>query len=87
MKRDLIINFTPTGMIPMRDTTPKVPIACHQIIDQVLEANPEPVEKYLGGKEGLFGWLVGQVMKETKGQANASVVNQIMRARLEAMRK
>jgi uncharacterized protein (DUF849 family) len=39
MKRDLIINFTPTGMIPMPDTTPKVPVACHEIIDQVLEAS------------------------------------------------
>lgn len=39
MKRDLIINFTPTGMIPMLDTTPKVPVACHEIIDQVLEAS------------------------------------------------
>ena len=39
MKRDLIINFTPTGMIPMQDTTPKVPVACHEIIDQVLEVS------------------------------------------------
>ncbi|MBN1312226.1 MAG: Asp-tRNA(Asn)/Glu-tRNA(Gln) amidotransferase subunit GatB [Anaerolineae bacterium] len=61
--------------------------ALEAIIEQVLEANPEPVEKYLGGKEGLFGWLVGQVMKETRGQANATVVNQIMRERLEGMRK
>jgi uncharacterized protein (DUF849 family) len=39
MKRDLIINFTPTGMIPMLDTTPKVPVACHEIVDQVLEVS------------------------------------------------
>jgi len=39
MKRDLIINFTPTGMIPMLDATPKVPVVCHEIIDQILEAS------------------------------------------------
>ena len=39
MKRDLIINFTPTGMIPMLDATPKVPVTCRKIIDQVLEVS------------------------------------------------
>ena len=39
MKRDLIINFTPTGMIPMLDATPKVPVTCPEIIDQVLEVS------------------------------------------------
>jgi aspartyl-tRNA(Asn)/glutamyl-tRNA(Gln) amidotransferase subunit B len=70
------------GLVQISDSS-----ALEAVITQVLEANPEPVEKYLGGKEGLFGWLVGQVMKETKGQANAAVVNQIMHERLDAMRK
>jgi aspartyl-tRNA(Asn)/glutamyl-tRNA(Gln) amidotransferase subunit B len=61
--------------------------ALEAVVDQVLAANPEPAQNYLGGKEALLGWLVGQVMKETRGQANASLVNEIMRARLEAMRK
>lgn len=37
MKKDLIINFTPTGMIPTKDTTPKVPVMSEEIIEQVLE--------------------------------------------------
>lgn len=37
MKKDLIINFTPTGMIPTKDTTPKVPVTSEEIIEQVLE--------------------------------------------------
>jgi aspartyl-tRNA(Asn)/glutamyl-tRNA(Gln) amidotransferase subunit B len=61
--------------------------ALEAAVGKILAANPETAESYLGGKEASLGWLVGQVMKETRGQANASLVNQIMRARLEAMRK
>lgn len=61
--------------------------ALEAVVDRVLAANPEPAQSYLGGKEASLGWLVGQVMKETKGQANASLVNQIMRARLDALRE
>lgn len=39
MKRDLIINFTPTGMIPTKDTTPLVPVAPGEVVDQVLEVS------------------------------------------------
>jgi aspartyl-tRNA(Asn)/glutamyl-tRNA(Gln) amidotransferase subunit B len=52
------------------------------IIAAVLAANPQQVESYRGGKEGVLGFLVGQVMKETQGKADAKVVNQLLRERL-----
>jgi aspartyl-tRNA(Asn)/glutamyl-tRNA(Gln) amidotransferase subunit B len=53
------------------------------IVERVLEANPGQVEAYRGGKEGLLGFFVGQVMKETQGKANPRVVSELVKARLE----
>jgi len=53
------------------------------IIAAIVEANPGQVEAYRGGKKGLMGFFVGQVMKETKGQANPKVVNEILARLLE----
>src|SRR5206468_5813698 len=52
------------------------------VIDAVLAANPQQVETYRGGKEGVLGFLVGQVMKETKGTADAKTVNALLREKL-----
>ena len=49
---------------------------------RVLAANPGQVEAYRGGKEGLLGFFVGQVMKETSGKADPRVVNELLRAKL-----
>jgi Asp-tRNA(Asn)/Glu-tRNA(Gln) amidotransferase B subunit len=54
------------------------------IVDRILEANPGQVEAYRGGKEGLLGFFVGQVMKETQGTADARVVNDLVREKLNA---
>jgi aspartyl-tRNA(Asn)/glutamyl-tRNA(Gln) amidotransferase subunit B len=54
------------------------------IVDRILEANPGQVEAYRGGKEGLLGFFVGQVMKETQGKADARVVNELVREKLSA---
>jgi Asp-tRNA(Asn)/Glu-tRNA(Gln) amidotransferase B subunit len=54
------------------------------IVDAILAANPGQVEAYRNGKAGLLGFFVGQVMKETKGAANARVVNELVRAKLES---
>ena len=54
------------------------------IVDRILEANPDQVEAYRGGKEGLLGFFVGQVMKETQGTADARVVNDLVREKLNA---
>ena len=52
------------------------------IIDEVLAANPGQVEAYRGGKSGLLGYFVGQVMKATNGRADARVVNELVRQKL-----
>ena len=54
------------------------------VIDRVLEANPGQVAAFRGGKEGLLGLFVGQVMNETGGKANARVVNERLREKLAA---
>ena len=53
------------------------------IIDAVIAANPGEVEKYKGGKQGVLGFFVGQVMKETKGQANPKLVNELLKKKLQ----
>jgi aspartyl-tRNA(Asn)/glutamyl-tRNA(Gln) amidotransferase subunit B len=52
------------------------------IIDAVIAAHPEQVETYRGGKEGVLGFLVGQVMRETQGKADPKVVNRLLGERL-----
>ena len=57
--------------------------ALEPAIDAVLAANPQQVETYRGGKEGVLGFLVGQVMKETGGKADPKVVNRLLREKLQ----
>jgi aspartyl-tRNA(Asn)/glutamyl-tRNA(Gln) amidotransferase subunit B len=52
------------------------------VIDAVLEAHPDQVETYRGGKEGVLGFFVGQVMRETQGKADPKVVNQLLLEKL-----
>jgi len=54
------------------------------VIDRILGQNEQQVEAYRGGKEGLLGFFVGQVMKETGGKANPKVVNERVREKLNA---
>ena len=54
------------------------------LVEQVLAANPGQVEAYRGGKEGLLGFFVGQVMKETGGRANPKLVNELLREKLKS---
>ena len=49
---------------------------------RILEENPGQVAAYRGGKEGLLGFFVGQVMKETQGKADPRVVNELVREKL-----
>jgi aspartyl-tRNA(Asn)/glutamyl-tRNA(Gln) amidotransferase subunit B len=53
-----------------------------QIIADVLDKNPRSVEDFQSGKEQAIGFLVGQVMKATKGQANPGIVNTMLREKL-----
>jgi aspartyl-tRNA(Asn)/glutamyl-tRNA(Gln) amidotransferase subunit B len=56
--------------------------ALEPVVDAILAANPGQVEQCRGGKDGLLGFFVGQVMKETKGQADPRAVNELVRAKL-----
>jgi aspartyl-tRNA(Asn)/glutamyl-tRNA(Gln) amidotransferase subunit B len=53
-----------------------------EIVDRVLASSPAEVANYRGGKTGLLGFFVGAVMRETKGQANPGVVNEILARKL-----
>lgn len=56
--------------------------AIETMIDEVLAANAEQVAQYKSGKEQVFGYLVGQAMKATKGKANPQQVNTILKKKL-----
>ena len=55
------------------------------VVDKVLAANPKSIQDFKAGKEKAFGFLVGQVMRELKGQASPQVVNQALREKLEQL--
>lgn len=65
------------GMKQVSDTG-----AIEVVVDKVLAENPGKVEQYKGGKKGLLGFFVGQCMKETKGQGNPKVINQLLTQKL-----
>ncbi len=53
------------------------------MIDEVLASNQDKVDEYRSGKDKLFGFFVGQVMKASKGQANPGMLNQILKQKLD----
>jgi aspartyl-tRNA(Asn)/glutamyl-tRNA(Gln) amidotransferase subunit B len=53
-----------------------------RIVERVIAANPDPVAEYRAGKERLFGWFVGQVMKATRGKANPQLVTELLKEKL-----
>jgi len=56
--------------------------AIEKAIEDILAANPEQVSQYRAGKEAVFGFFVGQVMKATKGKANPGQVNELLKKKL-----
>ncbi len=65
------------GLVQLSDTG-----EIDALIDQVLLANPQQLESYRSGKETLFGFFVGQVLKASKGKANPKVVNELLKKKL-----
>ncbi|MGH9903182.1 MAG: Asp-tRNA(Asn)/Glu-tRNA(Gln) amidotransferase subunit GatB, partial [Pyrinomonadaceae bacterium] len=53
-----------------------------RIISEVVAASPQQLAQYRAGKEALFGFFVGQVMKASKGKANPKLVNELLKAKL-----
>ncbi|HOJ78253.1 MAG TPA: Asp-tRNA(Asn)/Glu-tRNA(Gln) amidotransferase subunit GatB [Bacillota bacterium] len=56
------------------------------LAQKIIAANPKSVADYLGGKEQAIGYLVGQMMKETKGRANPGMVNELLRKELDKLK-
>lgn len=56
--------------------------ALEAIVDQVIASNPKQVEQYRSGKTTVIGFLVGQAMKASKGQANPAAVSELLKTRL-----
>ena len=69
------------GLVQMSDAG-----AIEQIVDDVLIKNRGQVETYLGGKAQVFGFLVGETMKATKGKANPRIVNDLLKKKLDSMK-
>jgi aspartyl-tRNA(Asn)/glutamyl-tRNA(Gln) amidotransferase subunit B len=67
------------GLAQMSDTT-----ELERLVDEVLAANPAQLAQYRAGKTGLMGFFVGQVMKASQGKANPKVVNELLKAKLDA---
>jgi aspartyl-tRNA(Asn)/glutamyl-tRNA(Gln) amidotransferase subunit B len=66
------------GLVQLSDTG-----EIDSLIDEVIDANPDQLASYRGGKEALFGFFVGQVIKASKGKANPKIVNERLRAKLK----
>ncbi len=56
--------------------------AIEQAIDAIMAANPKQLAEYRGGKDKLFGFFVGQVMKATQGKANPAQLNELLKRKL-----
>ncbi len=56
--------------------------AIEKIVDEVIQANPRQVEEFKGGKEKVLGFLVGQVMKASKGKTNPGMVNKLLKEKI-----
>ncbi len=56
--------------------------AIEKVIDEIIAKNPKQLEQYRAGKEALFGYFVGQVMKATQGKANPAQVNELLKKKL-----
>jgi aspartyl-tRNA(Asn)/glutamyl-tRNA(Gln) amidotransferase subunit B len=66
------------GLVQVSDTG-----EIDRVIDEVIAASPNQLEQYRSGKEALFGFFVGQVMKVSKGKANPKIVNERLKEKLK----
>lgn len=57
-----------------------------QIIEKIISENESQVKAYIGGREQLFGFFIGQIMKASQGKANPGLVNKILKEKLEALK-
>jgi aspartyl-tRNA(Asn)/glutamyl-tRNA(Gln) amidotransferase subunit B len=77
----------PTAVVEARGLTQIADTgAIAEVVSQVLAENPGPVGQYLSGKEGTFGFFVGQIMRKTQGRANPGLVQSELKKQLEGMK-
>ncbi len=57
-----------------------------KIVESILEKNKDQVQSYFKGNEKIFGFFIGQIMRETKGKANPKIVNEVLKKKLEEIR-
>ncbi|MCX5845997.1 MAG: Asp-tRNA(Asn)/Glu-tRNA(Gln) amidotransferase subunit GatB [Deltaproteobacteria bacterium] len=88
MAKDIIVEMYKTGETPQTIIEEKGMVqitdedALAKTIAEILAANPAQLEQYRAGKEKLFGYFVGQVMKATQGKANPQVINELLKKML-----
>ena len=58
-----------------------------KMVDEALQENPRQLEQYLAGKDKLFGFFVGQVMKKSQGRANPGLVNKLLQDKLNKLKE
>lgn len=66
------------GMVQLSDTSVLAPM-----VKEVVDNNPQSVEDFKNGKDRAIGYLVGQIMKQTRGKANPKVINQLLNQELQ----
>ncbi|MEN6624409.1 MAG: Asp-tRNA(Asn)/Glu-tRNA(Gln) amidotransferase GatCAB subunit B, partial [Smithella sp.] len=88
MAKDVIVEMYKTGNMPKEIITEKGMVqitdegALVKTIQAVIDANPSQLNDYRSGKDKLFGFFVGQVMKATQGKANPKIVNDLLKKML-----
>jgi len=88
MAKDIVVEMYRTGKQPQTIIEEKGMVqitdedALAKTIADILAANPAQLEQYRGGKEKLFGFFVGQVMKATQGKANPQLINELLKKML-----
>jgi aspartyl-tRNA(Asn)/glutamyl-tRNA(Gln) amidotransferase subunit B len=88
MAKDILVEMYETGQSPeeiidrqgLRQISDED--ALGKIVDKVIAGNPKQVEQYKAGKTAVIGFLIGQVIKVSKGQANPTAVNKLLRIKL-----
>ena len=89
MAKDIIVEMYRTGKPPKTIIEEKGMVqitdedALEKTIAGVIAANPTQLEQYRAGKEKLFGYFVGQVMKATQGKANPQLINELLKKMLK----
>ena len=71
-----------TGMVQITDAD-----AVREAVTEAVESNPDPVADYLNGKETAMRFLVGQVMKITRGKANPQMAAELLKQQLDSLRQ